>query len=211
MDEKLLDKLSEKIESGQVLRKEDFGGLDIDEIVEALKELEVIVNWGEYGERGYDNPEKEVLFGDWNYVDYSLQEELEENGYKIEWFDEWVFDENGLAYRTQPDSVGWEPSYFVDDGEILSIEDNVDRYVELYKNDCTKAVVSYINLEEMGWRPALDDKSFCSGWYDSCDNLDPCELVKQIDSKKYDYLFQIKGSNPFAVNYKLYTKEKECI
>jgi hypothetical protein len=67
----------------------------------------------DYGEPGYDKPMRSlpILFANWNYVSKEAYEALEKAGYALEWADEWVTDDDAMAYRTSPDSFCWRPSF----------------------------------------------------------------------------------------------------
>jgi hypothetical protein len=81
-----------------------------------------------YGEPGYDNPKKGILFANWNSFPRNFDMVLEKLGYAVEWSDEWFTCDCGKAIRTQPDSYCWQPSYKEKHGEILckecALEDN---------------------------------------------------------------------------------------
>ncbi len=93
----------------------------------------------EYGEPGYENPKAGVLLANWNKVRDRTQRWLERHGYALEWEDEWVIDYDGQrAYRTQPDSHDWEPSFILaDDGRIIGKPD-------IMKGDCIDDYIEYL-------------------------------------------------------------------
>jgi hypothetical protein len=69
-----------------------------------------------YAEPGYDQPNRGVLFADWNTLPCELDSLLERAGYSVEWSDEWATcDACRYAIRTEPDGYDWEPWYVVDD------------------------------------------------------------------------------------------------
>lgn len=74
-----------------------------------------------YAEPGYEQPTRGVLFANWNNLPSSVEEELENAGYAVEWSDEWTTCADcNAALRTQPDSYCWEPSFCQDeDGEYI--------------------------------------------------------------------------------------------
>lgn len=88
---------------------------------EAIENLE----WSkEYAEPGYTNPDKAILFANWNIFSNDATNLLEKYGYDIQWSDEWsTCGDCGKAVRTSPDSYGWQPSYVImNDCEIVCIE-----------------------------------------------------------------------------------------
>lgn len=77
-----------------------------------------------YAEPGYSNPDKGILFCNWNAFPDILINILEAYGYATEWSDEWITcDGCGNALRTLPDCLGWTPSYtWENDCEIICKE-----------------------------------------------------------------------------------------
>jgi len=144
-----------------------------------------------------------ILFGDWNDLPNGIVDLIEDSGYTIEWGDEWfVYYDESLAYRTQADSWGWEPSYFVADCEILPIEFFEEEYVESVMNHTNKAVNSSIDLEEYGF---VDFGETCheSGWYGIVE--DPEDVLEKAreEADFCDYIFQICSVEQFRVNFRL--------
>ena len=89
----------------------------------ALSHIENLEWSSEYAEPGYSNPTKGILLANWNVFSQKVVKMLEDYGYAIEWEDEWCrCSECGAAFRTQPDSWGWKPSYKMGDGEIFCLE-----------------------------------------------------------------------------------------
>lgn len=91
-----------------------------------------------YSEPGYSDPEKGVLFCNWNLFCRDLTKILERYGYEIEWEDEWATcGECGNAVRTSPDGWDWRPYYdsgALQHGELICLdcvkqEDNSTREV----------------------------------------------------------------------------------
>ena len=65
----------------------------------------------QYAERGYTQPDKGILFANWNSLPTELETILDKAGYEMEWSDEWTTCEDcNRAFRTQPDSYGWTPA-----------------------------------------------------------------------------------------------------
>ena len=72
----------------------------------------------EYGEPGYSTEFPVILFANWNPLEKSSMKAIESVA-EIEWSDEWLTDDNGRAFRCEPDCYGWEPSFFEWEGEII--------------------------------------------------------------------------------------------
>lgn len=49
---------------------------------------------GHYGEPGYSDPEKGIVFANWNNIPKRIADGLEAQGYELEWSDEWHIDYN---------------------------------------------------------------------------------------------------------------------
>jgi hypothetical protein len=95
-----------------------------------LSEIENMGYAAEYAERGYSNPSKGILFANWNYFSNDVFRLLESYGFECEWSDEWsTCSDCGKAFRTSPDSYGWQPSYF-------------------WASDCEMVCVDCLNVEE---------------------------------------------------------------
>jgi hypothetical protein len=85
----------------------------------ALSEIENMDFAKGYAERGYTDPVKGVLFGNWNHFPKGVDSLLEGYGYAVEWSDEWSTCGNCYrAVRTQPDGWDWRPYFTLGDGEI---------------------------------------------------------------------------------------------
>jgi hypothetical protein len=158
----------------------------------------------DYGEPGYTKEgDKSILFGDWNSLPCEIVDLMSKVGYTVEWIDEWfVYYDKSLAYRAEPDSWGWEPSYFVEHSEFLPIEYFEEEYVESVMNRTDKAVNSRINLQEYGF---VDFGDTCheNGWYGTVE--DPADVLdKAMKEVKFDdYIFQICSVEQFRVNFRL--------
>lgn len=88
----------------------------------------------EYGEPGYSDPSRGIIFANWNNIPKGLGDWLEKCGFALEWSDEWHVSHNypgGRAYRTSPDSYGWESSIVYDgDGDYLTRDDSHAEIIE---------------------------------------------------------------------------------
>jgi hypothetical protein len=78
----------------------------------------------EYAEPGYSQPDKAILFANWNYFPRGIDTILENYGFAIEWSDEWSTCEDcGKAVRTNPDCWDWKPSFaLVGDCTLLCLD-----------------------------------------------------------------------------------------
>lgn len=83
-----------------------------------------------YGEPGYTDPVRGILFADWNNVPKGLADWLEKLGYECEWSDEWL-QHDDKAYRTSPDCYQWEPSFVLTvDCEVMTRDDDHEAIID---------------------------------------------------------------------------------
>lgn len=130
----------------------------------------------EYGEPGYTNPERAILFGNWNYVSKGVGNWLEEQGFELEWEDEWITLNDGKAYRTSPNSYDWTPSYVMDEEGNYYTKDDHDGTIEAlamtdkghparllpdWVTDDELKAEGFVKVEgddrEIGWHPGQKD------------------------------------------------------
>lgn len=85
----------------------------------------------DYDEPGYDSPESGVILADWNNVPRYLADYLESAGFELEWIDEWIVDE-GMAYRTSPNSYSWQPTAVIlpDECDVFTPECDAGDVIE---------------------------------------------------------------------------------
>ena len=158
--------------------------MTIDEVLQELQDKHDAEWCGKYGEPGYQDPEKGIVFANWNNVDQELIDVLEANGYETEWSDEWVIDyNNDKAYRSSPDSYSWECQFIMGDGEYIFPDDGADAFIEqLSLTDwnqpmgCLPGWVSAADLENAGYQ--LAEGKLESGWHHGQTD-DPKEHAKK--------------------------------
>lgn len=109
----------------------------------------------EYGEPGYADPTKGILFSNWNDIPKSLQDRLEAQGYALEWSDEWYVDSDAAkAWRTEPTHMGWVPRVRYGDGDIITPDSDPDEWIDSAKNDEDNALPYWFDTDELtsrGW------------------------------------------------------------
>ena len=165
-----------------------------------------------YGEPGYSDPAKGLLFADWNDIPKSLQTRLESQGYELEWSDEWYVDSNNdKAYRTSPDSYGWESSLMFSEacGDYLTPDDDVSDWIAQCENNNRVALPSWIAESDIiaaGWEKQADvyENGFHPGQTD-----DPVKIAKFHTDAGREYLFQIGGVGQFDVRFCVWVKSPE--
>ena len=139
----------------------------------ATSELDNLGFASSYCEPGYAQPERGILFANWNYFPSAVTELLEKHGYAIEWSDEWYTCECGKAVRTSANSYNWQPSYVIlheceivcldclngDTGEYLeSLEDNPHTALNLPSIDPAQYGYKLVQGDlENGWLPGQND------------------------------------------------------
>lgn len=124
------------------------------------------IEWAhEYGEPGYTDPARAILFGNWNYVSKQACDWLESQGFELEWEDEWRVLDDGKAYRTSPTSYGWTQSFVTDDEGNDYTKAEHDGLIEAFamtdKNHTPHLLPVWITdaeLEEEGFEKVDDTK-----------------------------------------------------
>jgi hypothetical protein len=137
-----------------------------------------------YGEPGYSDPERGIIFANWNNIPKGLADWLEKQGYSLEWSDEWTTCGNGKAWRTSPDCYQWESSIVLtDDGEMLTRDDSHADVIEAlaitHQNQtpgCVPSWVAQMELREEGY--SLFAGELESGFHPGQTD-DPAKLAKQ--------------------------------
>jgi len=221
--EQLIKRLQDKkIDTDKnTITMEDVEGLTRDELVQILEEDHgIITDYAEeYGEPGYENNGKTILFGDWNYISHEVFEWLEEE-YELEWLDEWIINYNdSKAFRTAPNSWGWMQSFFLnDDLDPIAIKGNEREYLEVggFINNCGSIVANVDEevMEKLGF-VRIDQDDHCSGWYNHCEM--PCEFTEKnipqelLSNKKIEYVFYSEGKSQFAISWSVWVRADEKI
>ena len=172
------------------------------------------MDWAsEYGEPGYGPaPKRGILFANWNYFPRNLDTLLERAGYAIEWSDEWaIVHETGRAYRTSPDSYGWQPSIvFGEDGYEFcrdDVEDYIDQYIEHLVDSPRHADSFGVNWTKHGFTNL--NGTFESGWHPG-QNDDPEKILAEYQAKFPDkeFLFQIPSVGQFDIEFTIWGRDR---
>lgn len=167
-----------------------------------------------YIEPGYDQPSGPILLANWNNYTHEQMEDLEALGCALEWSDEWLvdYDSSGIV-RTSPDSYSWEPSYAIYDGEVLTIEDSVEAWVECFgitdymQSESITPIPSSFNLKELGFL-LYNDEPYQSGLHIGM-NDDPHSILKELFEKfpNATVLFQ-RSNSQFYTEFEVYYQEE---
>lgn len=137
---------------------------------------------------------------------------LEWAGYELEWSDEWVLDDNLLAYRTSPNGHGWVPSFSEINGDIVGhkeIKEDPEDYLAKLEGDPTAAnsILSDEELEEQGYIRV--DEVFETGLH-SHQNDDPKKVASILKERGFSrFLFSIESSSMFGVGWSLWLRPEE--
>ena len=171
----------------------------------------------EYGEPSYTDPEKGILFANWNNISDFAQEYLEAAGYELEWSDEWIIDyDSNKAYRTNPTHYGWEPSFILIHGDVVGFdEDNMDEIIDelliryhYETNNMTPLPSNALNvsdLEERGYTLCAEYE--CSWNLDESGTL--IEDVKRIVKDDKFCLLRRSGQGQFGCSVQLFYIEDD--
>jgi hypothetical protein len=172
------------------------------------------VDWcSSYGEPGYSDSERGIIFANWNKVSQSVQDWLEHHDYSIEWSDEWIIDhETSKAYRTSPTSYGWRPSYVLtEDCEIIGRDevesgDQIDAYIDYLLNDAHRADTFDIDWTKHGFRK-LNREAYESGFHPGQTD-DPRKILRAAQEQfpNDDFLFSIDETGQFDMRFSLWAR-----
>ncbi len=169
-----------------------------------LRQLEYIESANGYAEPGYADPEKCVLFGNWNHFSHKAYDLCEQAGYALEWSDEWsTCGDCGKAVRTSPDSYGWQASYvLLNECEIVCVNciDWSD-YLSSIEDDAHKAVRSSCDPSQFGYRLASSAGEFENGFHPG-QNDKPADILKRLHAAGHNRIvFRISGVGQFDVEF----------
>jgi hypothetical protein len=165
-----------------------------------------------YAEPGYTDPDKAVLFANWNYFPRGIDSILESYGYAIEWSDEWEVCEGcNKAVRTSPDSYGWQPSYaLVNNCEIVCsdcLAKDAGEYLESLENNPHRALnMPAIDPSEYGYVKVEGD--FESGWHPG-QNDDPKTIFNRLTAQYPRLLFRVDGVGQFDLGFSVWSHPEE--
>ena len=167
-----------------------------------------------YGEPGYTNPEKCIFFANWNDVPKRIQDGLESQGYALEWCDEWYIDynNNGKAYRTSPNSYGWESHIMFSEvaGDYLTPDDDIADWIAQCENNARCALPSWwdaSDIEAHGWKRT--DDTYESGLHPG-QNDSPKKIADAIRKAGKEFLFQINRVGQFDVRFHVWIKQEDA-
>ena len=179
---------------------------------DAEQEIEDMVYASDYAERGYSAGPKGILFANWNHFSNDVERVLEAYGYSLEWSDEWAMcDYCGKAFRTQPDSYGWQPSGMIARScECVCVECiDEDLIATEYENKPRRAFnLAGADLSQFGYCQIEGD--FETGWHPG-QNDDPQDIFDRLQAAGRDRLvFQIDNTGQFDVRFSVWEKIGEA-
>lgn len=186
-----------------------------DKLAKALDYLQNVHNaeWcNEYGEPGYTNPEKGIIFANWNDIPKGLANWLETCGYSLEWSDEWHIDyAHSKAYRTCANSYFWEPSIMLpaESCEYLTPDDSPSEWIEACavtaNNQPIACLPSRFSSDEIlneGFE--LIEADFENGFFEGM-NDDPVKIAeKYFTDGAYRVLFQKSENSQFYCRFRVW-------
>lgn len=140
--------------------------------------------------------------------------QLEAQGVCFEGHDDWVIDwERGKAYRCQPDSYGWTPSFVYDEyGDMLTPDSDWSEWLAYALNDARKCLTDTMVPDARLIEEGFDqfNGEFASGWYDGQDD-DPHEITERIHAAfpGADIVFIIDSVGQFDIHFNAWFRETE--
>ena len=169
-----------------------------------------------YGEEGYDDPEKSIIFADWNHVSKRVYSWLESHGYALEWSDEWIIPyQTDKAYRSSPDGYDFKPSYFITvDGDVIGKDeiesgDEIDTYIEYLKDDANRCDTFDVDWTKHGFTK-LNDDSYESGLHPG-QNDSPAKILRAAQSSKpdHDFIFSLDETSQFYSTFSIWSRPSD--
>lgn len=188
-----------------------------EQLLNALLESGEIENiCSNYGEQGYNLEEgkKAILLANWNNFDKypNFMEWLEEN-YELEWSDEWIIDYDcDKAYRTSPDSYGWQQQFRItDSGELITPDSDIEDWIEYcvmtdYKQQarCLPDFIDRELLIEEGFYLISEDNA--NGLYGRTD--DPNKIAEEVfnETEYTEIIFILDSVSQFELEFSVYAR-----
>ena len=176
-------------------------------------------NWATaYAEPGYSEPNKGIIFDNWNYIPSKLQDFLESIGFELEWSDEWsTCSDCGKALRTQPDSYAWQPHYVtLNDCEEICLDclDPFDHFGQCVNNPDRSWQLPIERLTEQEFK-LVNDTPFESGHHGGQDD-NPSTILKRLrldqlkaDGPTMDHVFHICEHSQFYIRFNVYSRRAD--
>lgn len=167
-----------------------------------------------YGEPGYSDPGRGILFSNWNNVPKYISDALERRGFELEWSDEWLISyDTDKAYRSEPDCYSWKPYYVItEDGDVIGGDEieaegssEQDDYVESLINNPRKCNVFSIDFEKHGFIQL--EPTYESGWHPGQTD-DPTKILADL-LKQYpdnEYIFDLTCKGQFDISFKVWER-----
>ena len=181
-----------------------------------------------YSEPGYSDPRRGgIYFADWNDVtSYDsgngkrtvedgtmgrLANALERYGADIQWCDEWHnCYQCGNAIRTQPDSYGWQPAYFMtEDGEVCHncVAEDPAAYLADLEGNADRCWTLGIDPADHGYK--LLEGDFENGFHPG-QNDDPREIAKRLRENGIDrFVFRLDDVGQFDARFSVYAPAED--
>lgn len=143
--------------------------------------------------------------------------QLESQGVQCEWYDEWWVDyETGKAWRTEPNSYGWQPSiiWCEDMCDYLTPDHDAEDWITWAANDTARIIprVVGIDLASHGFTRWPDDSTrFESGWHPGQTD-DPKVITDNIRAEHgdaVDIVFYLDSTGQFDIAFSAWTRPVE--
>lgn len=168
----------------------------------------------EHGPEGTDDTGRGKLHAlDYHYP--RLFAALEDQGWELEWSDEWIVDHNASkCYRTQANSYSWQSSILWTDGEFLTPDDGIDAWVDEVVDNPDRCLSSHVwsvgDLRGAGFVPwPDDDETYESGWHPGQTD-DPRDITARIREERgegVEIVFYLNGVGQFDIRFTAWIRE----
>jgi hypothetical protein len=159
-----------------------------------------------YAEPGYTDPDRCVLFADWNNFPRGFDRVLERAGYAVEWSDEWaVCEDCQRAFRTSADSYSWRMSGVITEHGACICHgclDPADHLASLEDDPSVANVVPTIDPADHGY--VLLEDHLESGFHPGQTD-DPRKVFAGLQAKGYQRIvFNVNRVRQFDMQFSVF-------
>jgi len=173
-------------------------------------DIQIIAGYASSSEGSEDDI---IALANWNNIDDSVSNQLEELEINLEWSDEWrICDACNRAIRTNPDSYHFKPQYwFHPDGayicEACTVEDP-DDYLEYLQSNPHACLTMSINLKDYGYRNL--NANSCETGFHPGQNDDPRTIYNELTEAGFEnFIFVLDEQSQFYQKWSVWLHENE--
>lgn len=163
-----------------------------------------------YGEPGYPASPRGILLTNWNRIPKTLSGRLIVQGYAVEYSDEWMVDTDhgDMAYRTSPDSYGWESSVRAVDDFYLTPDSDPQEWIDDSLNESGSPLPSWFDkseLDKRGYHTTGDERE--TGVHPHQTD-DPDVVMRKLTDEGFDVILQVSDSRQFSTSWRVWARRE---